>query len=229
MSRAVAIPLIIVVLLLAVAPLALLAGATARRTKPLVYSGPPPSSEELAYLNLGRALAVQSALASLRIAATMHGKSMTEIRGATPLQRAVNAEVARGLRGRALVEHPAVGSALDQLQRSLYAKGLLSTLDRRTPLGQALLHQQQRQHYYLSPSLRPSWRTYGPAAAGLGVALHGPAVMSAIDPDLARDLLWPRRRNGSPGASSSGGSSSGGYPSTSCGSTCASGSCASAG
>ncbi|NUT34331.1 MAG: hypothetical protein HOV79_14780 [Hamadaea sp.] len=227
MSRAVAIPLIILVLLLAVAPLAVLAGATAHKTKPLVYSGPPPSSEELAYLNLGRALAVQSALASLHVAADMHGRPMAAIRGTTPLQRAVNAEVARGRRGRALVASPSVVSALDHVQQSLYAKGLLTSLDRRTPLGQALLHQQQRQHYYLSPSLRPSWRTYGPAAAGLGVALHGPAVMTAIDPDLARELIWPRRRMGGNGGS--GQSGSGGQTGSSCGSSCAGGSCATAG
>jgi hypothetical protein len=195
MSGPRAILLIIVVLLVAALPLALIVGAATGRRKALVYTGPPPTSEELAYLHLGRGLAVQSALACLHVAATMHDRPMAGIRGTTPLQRAVNDKVAQGRRGRALVASPLVAAALDEIQRSLYLKGLLSGLDRRTPLGQALLHQQQRQHYYLAPSLRPAWRTYGPAAAGLGVALHGPATLTAISPHLSSELLWPIRTN----------------------------------
>jgi len=216
MSGPRAILLIIVVLVIAIAPLALIVGAATGRRRALVYTGPPPTSEQLAYLHLGRGLAVQSALACLHVAATMHDRPMAGIRGTTPLQRAVNDEVALGRRGRALVTSPPVAVALDEIQRSLYQKGLLSGLDRRTQLGQALLHQQQRQHHYLAPSLRPAWRTYGPAAAGLGVALHGPATMTAISPHLSAELLWPIRGNRTRGSWPS--------SSSSCGNAC--GSCA---
>ncbi|GAB3694549.1 hypothetical protein GCM10027589_58710 [Actinocorallia lasiicapitis] len=40
-------------------------------------------------------------------------------------------------------------------------------------------------HRVLSPSMSPSWSTYGPEAVALGVALYGGAVIYAMDPEFA--------------------------------------------
>jgi uncharacterized protein (TIGR04222 family) len=48
-------------------------------------------------------------------------------------------------------------------------------------------------HYsHLKPSYSPSWRTYGPHAAAMAVALHGDAALWRGDPLLAEGLSRPR-------------------------------------
>jgi hypothetical protein len=164
---------------------ALLAAVRMVRQRNIVYTGPRPSPEEVAYLAGGRARAVQSALASLWIAADVHLRPIHEIPGASALQRAVAAELALGRTGRAIVASPAVGVALDGIRNSLQRKGLLTPIERRTPLGRALLRQHRQEYAYLAPAQRPAWTTYGPAAAGLGVGLYGTAAFLAISPRLA--------------------------------------------
>jgi uncharacterized protein (TIGR04222 family) len=56
---------------------------------------------------------------------------------------------------------------------------------RRTRLGEASLVELRLRHGELAPSMRPSWTTYGPSAAALGVALFGPASLWTADPGLA--------------------------------------------
>jgi hypothetical protein len=165
--------------------------ALRRRRSKTLYTGPRPSPEEVAYLNGGRPLAVQSALASLWIAAEINMRPVHDLPGATPLQRAVAAELALGRTGKAIVTSLPVDAALGTVRQSLQRKGLITGSERRTPLGQALLRQQRQEYAYLAPAQRPAWQTYGPAAAGLGVGLYGSTVFRAINPGLT--AYYPAR------------------------------------
>jgi|GEM_PF-3045100 len=48
----------------------------------------------------------------------------------------------------------------------------------------AVLRLLAKRHPELAPELRPSWRTYGPTAVALSVALFGPNAVTQADPDL---------------------------------------------
>lgn len=47
-------------------------------------------------------------------------------------------------------------------------------------------------HTELAPRMRPDWRAYGPAIAGLGVGIFGASALWASDPDLAAGLAVQR-------------------------------------
>ncbi|MGC0366708.1 uncharacterized protein (TIGR04222 family) [Rhodococcus sp. 27YEA15] len=85
---------------------------------------------------------------------------------------------------------------------------------RRTSLGDSELRRLMHENSYLSPKLRPSYTSYGPAFAGLSAALFGVGTLALIDPALAGAVSAGAAY--SPGAGSSshyscgGGSSSGG-------------------
>ena len=76
-------------------------------------------------------------------------------------------------------------------------------------------------HAYLAPSQSPSYDTYGPTDASMGVAIYGSATLFVMDPSFAADAEIQRVHSGT--GDSGGGSSSG----SSCGSSsssCSSGS-----
>lgn len=93
---------------------------------------------------------------------------------------------------------------------------LLLRAPRRTRTGNDVLARMRAANAHLAPSQRPSWRTYGPSGAALGVALYGGAALWAADPVFASAADVQRRfaASGYPGSSGSGGS---GGATTTCG------------
>ncbi|NUR27878.1 MAG: TIGR04222 domain-containing membrane protein [Catenulispora sp.] len=211
------------------------------------YAGPALTGEEMAFLNGGRGLAVQAAIASLRVAGGViparNGKpAVATLSSATPLERAVSGALVAGLVGPAIVRTPDVDIALDSLARSLQARGLINVREKRTKTGDGLLRAQRRQYAYLAPTQNPAWTTYGPAAAALGVGLFGAGVLATVDPELIG--LFPIQRpytTGATGTSDSGtyyggdttsytcSSDSGGSHHSCSSSSCSSSSCSSSG
>jgi uncharacterized protein (TIGR04222 family) len=100
--------------------------------------------------------------------------------------------------------------------------GLVITTPQLTGSGQKALRAARIRSRVLSPSMSPSWATYGPTGAALGVALFGGAALYSLDPAFAQASEMQRGLGLSSGSGSSWSSSS----SSSCGSSssCSSGS-----
>jgi uncharacterized protein (TIGR04222 family) len=82
---------------------------------------------------------------------------------------------------------------------------------RRTREGNRLLARLEQRHRHLAPTKRPSWAAYGPAAAGLGVAIFGVQSVWAADPGFAAAAkLAPYRSGDGAGSGSAGGCGGGG-------------------
>ena len=90
-----------------------------------------------------------------------------------------------------------------------------------TRAGFAAVRDSRLRNGVLSPSMSPSWATYGPSAAGLGVALFGAAALVSLDPEFAAASQIPHHFGMATGSSSSDSSSS---DSSSSGSGCGGGS-----
>jgi uncharacterized protein (TIGR04222 family) len=86
---------------------------------------------------------------------------------------------------------------------------------RRTTAGETALLRLRADHRYLAPAQRPSWRTYGAADAGMGIALFGTAALWAADPAFAAASEVQRQYASASGSGSAGyyaaGAGSGGY------------------
>jgi hypothetical protein len=81
----------------------------------------------------------------------------------------------------------------------------------------------RRSSKHLRPDSSPSWSTYGPGAAALGVGLFGTAAIWAADPAFAADAEIQRQSIGSNGWT--GGSDGGGGGSSCGGGGCGGGGC----
>lgn len=88
----------------------------------------------------------------------------------------------------------------------------------RTRAGTRVLADLRQQYIHLAPAYEPSWSTYGPAGAAMGVAVFGPAALWTADPEFAAQAEIQQRLGVGSGGSSSygggggdGGSSGGGY------------------
>lgn len=98
-----------------------------------------------------------------------------------------------------------------------------------TPAARRELRRLRDASPHLDPKLRPSWSAYGPAAAGLSVALWGAGALAAAEPVLA-ECLVPLGRVGLSSSASSGYAFGGSGGGSSCsggssgGSSCSSGS-----
>lgn len=109
--------------------------------------------------------------------------------------------------------------------------GMVITTPRLTGSGRRALAAARIRNRVLSPSMSPSWATYGPTGAALGVALFGGAALFSLDPAFAQASELQRGlglSSGSSGSSwtSSSSSSCSSSSSSSCGSSsCGSSSC----
>ncbi|MHA3704865.1 TIGR04222 domain-containing membrane protein [Jatrophihabitans sp. YIM 134969] len=113
---------------------------------------------------------------------------------------------------------------------------LASALVRRVPIAataraRRVLARARTDHAHLDPRLAPSFRTYGPRAAGLAVAVFGAGSVLGADPSFAAACgVLARSSSGTSGSSSDGGSMSWlGGDSGCCGSGGGGGSCGSGG
>lgn len=81
-----------------------------------------------------------------------------------------------------------------------------------TPLGKAALHEATIGNFHLRPSAVPAYPSYGPAAAGLAVALFGVQALMLIDPELnaAMSGYAAESASGGGGDGGSGGDGGGG-------------------
>lgn len=69
-----------------------------------------------------------------------------------------------------------------------------------TRRGTRTLATGQRQNQHLAPALNPSWDTYGPVGAAMGVALFGITALRSADPAFAAELDLPPYRGSSGGS-----------------------------
>jgi uncharacterized protein (TIGR04222 family) len=102
---------------------------------------------------------------------------------------------------------------------------LLTRAPRLTAAADRELSRLRRDHWHLSPKLKPSWVANGAMAAGMGVALFGAGALWAADPAFADEII-ARSAAASGGGSSSSCSSSGcGGGDSGGGSSCGGGGC----
>jgi hypothetical protein len=101
----------------------------------------------------------------------------------------------------------------------LVCLGLVISKPSLTASGRTALTAARIRNRVLSPSMSPSWATYGPTGAALGVALFGGAALYSLDPAFAQASEMQRGLGLSSGSGSSG---SAGGSSSSCGSSCSS-------
>jgi hypothetical protein len=141
---------------------------TKRRTE---FSGPAPTAEEIAYLNGGRDRAIRAALAAQDL--TTGG-----------LRQAVARAYSNNLIGPALLT-PAVLDAVDQLARSLHARGLTDGSGRPTEAATAATRDARDLHGHLWPGYSPDWASCTGEVRAMAVAVFGDAVLESIDPSLA--------------------------------------------
>ena len=96
---------------------------------------------------------------------------------------------------------------------------VLLGVPRQTSAARALLGRLRTGSSHLRPNQSPSWQTYGPAGAALGVGLFGAAAIWAADPAFAADAEIRRQAvaGSSTGGSCSGGDSGGGSGGGGCG------------
>jgi uncharacterized protein (TIGR04222 family) len=99
----------------------------------------------------------------------------------------------------------------------------LGRAPRRTRLGDRTLHELAQRHHTLSPTMRPDWAVYGPAAAALGVGIFGVGALWASDPAFADELALQKAAAAGGGSTSDGGSCSSGDSGG--GSSCGGGGC----
>ncbi|GGL38874.1 TIGR04222 domain-containing membrane protein [Nocardia jinanensis] len=78
-----------------------------------------------------------------------------------------------------------------------------------TPAGRTALAEAANGHRYLRPGNSPSYETYGPAAAGLAVALFGVQALVLLDPAL-NTAMGGFSADGGSGGGSGGGDAGGG-------------------
>ncbi len=79
-----------------------------------------------------------------------------------------------------------------------------------TPLGKTALHEATTGNFHLRPSALPAYPSYGPAAAGLAVALFGVQALVLIDPELNTAMSgYAAEPAGGSGDGSSGGDGGG--------------------
>ncbi|MFD0744577.1 TIGR04222 domain-containing membrane protein [Phytohabitans flavus] len=90
---------------------------------------------------------------------------------------------------------------------------------RRTRAGVRALEELRDDHEHLDPAENPSWRLYGPAAAGLAVGLYGSNALWVADPAFAAEAAVRKDLATAPATGSS----------SSCGSGSSGGSCGSDG
>jgi uncharacterized protein (TIGR04222 family) len=106
----------------------------------------------------------------------------------------------------------------------------LGRCPRRTRLGDRALRDLAERHHSLSPTLRPDWAVYGPAAAALGVGIFGVGALWASDPAFADELAVQKATTVGSAAGTDGGgcgssSDSGGGSSCGGGGGCGGGGC----
>lgn len=92
-----------------------------------------------------------------------------------------------------------------------------------TRAGKRAMDDARVRNRVLTPSMSPSWATYGPSGAAFGVALFGSAALVSLDPQFASASEIPRHlgmATGSGSSSCGGGSCSSG---SSCGGGCGGG------
>jgi uncharacterized protein (TIGR04222 family) len=247
-----------------------------------------PNPVEVAYLNRGDSLAVQTAVAGLRAAGAVDaapGGTMVAVgpfpAGAGDLDYAVHSALATPRRLGDLLREPGLTNALHRMRDRLTDAGLMVSPDQRrdarlagaplfivlavgiarlmaglaghkavgllvfldiltlvacvrlmvvprlTRAGRRLLTRLRTGNGHLEPRLAPSWATYGPTGAMLGVALFGTAALWASDPAFATGAGIPPVTSGGAGSfwSGSGGASGdGGGSSCSGGNSCGGGS-----
>lgn len=97
---------------------------------------------------------------------------------------------------------------------------VICTAPRRTNRGDAELKRLRSAHAGLAPRMRPSWQTYGPAGAALGVAVFGASALWAADPAFATELGVPRFAAGGDGGGGGGCGGGGGDGGGGCGGGC---------
>jgi uncharacterized protein (TIGR04222 family) len=95
---------------------------------------------------------------------------------------------------------------------------LFVRIPRRTRAGDVALRGMRLENRHLEPAQQPAWSTYGPVAAGMGVALFGTSALWAAEPAFASASEVERRL----GVASGGGASvhygdGGGHAGGSCG------------
>ena len=125
-----------------------------------------------------------------------------------------------------LMAGAANGAAVGYLILELLGVGVISAIllgmaPKRSRRGAAELKRLRAKHTELAPRMRPDWRAYGPAVAGLGVGIFGASALWASDPALATDLEAQRQ-------AAAGMAASGYYGGGGCGGSgggCASGGC----
>jgi uncharacterized protein (TIGR04222 family) len=116
-----------------------------------------------------------------------------------------------------------VGLLLVELVAVVVAAGLMrGTVPRRTRLGDQVLAELRSRQHELDPANKPDWTVYGPAAAALGIGLHGVGALWASDPALATELEAQRTAaasgsSGPVGVGDGGGSDGGGGCGGGCG------------
>lgn len=91
-----------------------------------------------------------------------------------------------------------------------------------TRAGKRVTDMARARNSALSPSMSPSWATYGSSGAALGVALFGTAALVSLDPQFASSSQISHRLGGM-ATGSSGCSSSSSCGSSSCGGGCGGG------
>jgi uncharacterized protein (TIGR04222 family) len=104
----------------------------------------------------------------------------------------------------------------------------LAVVPRQTSAGKALIASMRQGAAHLRPNQSPSWATYGPVGAALGVGLFGSAAFWAADPAFAAEAQIQRNiassgYNGSDAGGGDAGSSCGGGGG--CGGGCGGGGC----
>ncbi len=86
----------------------------------------------------------------------------------------------------------------------------LGRCPRRTRLGDRTLRDLAQQHHTLSPTMRPDWAVYGPAAAALGIGIFGVGALWASDPAFADELAVQKAAAAGGGGTPDGGGCSSG-------------------
>ena len=171
---------------------------------------------------------VGNALNRLRDRLTDSGLLVSAERGRAARAAAVALFVVFGLGVTRLVAgiagHKAVGYLVLADLATLVLCLVLVRVPRLTAAGKALLARLRSANAHLEPKLAPSWATYGPAGAMMGVALYGVASVWASDPAFATQAGIPPVASGGGGWSSPG-SGCGTASSCSGGSSCGGGGC----
>jgi hypothetical protein len=138
------------------------------------FSGPPPTAEEIAYLNGGRDRAIRAALVARDVASG-------------GLRQAVAEAYADG---RALLT-ASVLDAVDQMARSLQARGLADGGGRPTEAAAAATRDARDEYGHLWPGYNPDWASGTREERAMAVAVFGDAALAAIDPSLAAIASGP--------------------------------------